>query len=329
MTNKFKLYDGVRNHDFSENTCFLCGAKNGNLTKEHVMPKWLLEEFDLWDKHLTLLNGTVLPYRQLVIPCCKTCNGNYLSKIETEVKNNFFKGPEAVIQMDRMTLFVWVLKIFYGFLYREIFLKIDRNIAESPSIVSPEDMEQFQLLHYILQSVRVPIIFSSIESDIPGSLYVFSVKDVPLSGMEGDIKYDYIDDINNRTIYLRLGKVGIMAAFDMGAQTYEGANYFGQYQSKHLHPIQLAELGSDFFLKASVFHRVPKVIFSESPTGVKFMVMPISGMSNAPVFGTWDKNRKSEMLKLFTKYPMEILRPVEDKVITWLKTENGDFNEIL
>ena len=96
------LYNAIRDHDFSETTCFLCGSdvENNQSSREHVFPKWLLHHFGLWDKPITLLNGTKLAYRQLVIPCCQYCNNECLSSVEREVHERFLKGAAELAAME-------------------------------------------------------------------------------------------------------------------------------------------------------------------------------------------------------------------------------------
>ena len=76
------FYSPFENMIFSYDRCFLCGKKLKRKTVEHVFPKWLMNDFDLWDQKITLLNQTKINYRQLIIPCCKECNNVYLSKVE-------------------------------------------------------------------------------------------------------------------------------------------------------------------------------------------------------------------------------------------------------
>lgn len=317
------LYKAVREHDFSEKTCFLCGADIGMSlrSREHVFPKWLLHHFGLWDKPMTLLNGTKLTYRQLVVPCCQTCNNECLSEIELEVQSRFSTGADAIASMDRERLLIWVLKVFYGLLYRELFLSLDRRDPGAGAIVSAEDMEQFQMLHFVLQSCRVPMQFSIMESDIPASLFVFKLQEPA----NPEMRFDYKDDVVNRTLYLRLGEVGILVAFDMGAQTAPGTEFFSKYQTHPLHPIQFEELGANLFMKARVFNRTPKILISESPQGVNFTVLSIGGISTVPIFGTWEAEDMAEMLMFFLGYPLEAVMPVEGRTATWLENSDGSF----
>jgi hypothetical protein len=273
---------------------------------------------------MTLLNGTKLAYRQLVIPCCQSCNNECLSSIEREVQEHFVKGAAALASMDRGRLLVWVLKIFYGLLYRELFLSFDRRQPGAGNIVSAEDMEQFQLLHFLLQSCRVPMEFSIIDSDIPASIFVFDVQE-PSSE---DLKFDYRDDVVNRTLYLRLGKVGILAAFDMGAQTLPGTEYFSRFQGHSLHPLQFSELGANLFMKARVLNRTPKVMIGESPDRVSFSVLSIAGLSSTPVFGSWEAEEMAKMLMFFLGFPLEVVMPVEGQLATWLTNSDGKLRTI-
>ena len=315
------LYPAVRDHDFSESTCFLCGKNiaEGDDTKEHVFPKWLLKQFGLWDRKIELLNTSTMPYRKLVIPCCQECNNEHLSKVEQDVKSNFYKGAEALRAMDRRTLMLWVLKIFFGLLYREVFLPLDRKDKSAGSIVPSEEMEQFQLLHYMLQACRVPMSFQQMDSDIPASLYVFKVQEPSLDSY----KFDFKDNLRARTMYMRMGKVGILAAFDMGAQTCEGQNFFTPFQQHDLHPTQFEELGANFFMKALKFNRTPKVMFSEGPKGVNFTVAPIAGLSTRPVFDEWTVDEMAEMLIFFTGLPKEVVMPTSNALATCLRIEDG------
>lgn len=317
------LYEAVRRHDFSETICFLCGVRveNEEETREHVFPKWLLHHFDLWDTRITLLNGTEIPYRSLVIPCCKKCNNEHLSSIEEKVKAGFFGGAGKMRQVDRETLMLWILKIFFGLVYRELFLPLERKYPSKGTIVTPEDMEQFQLLHFMLQACRVPMRFSQIESDIPASIFVFDVKE-PANAL---LRFDYKDDITFKTLYLRMGKVGVLVAFDMGAQTYEGYNFFPKYQSHSLHPLQFAELGANLFMKARKFNRDPKVMIAENDKSIDFQVVPIAGLSTRPVFECWGPEEMAEMLMYFLEYPREAVMPIEGRLATWLHKEDGSF----
>jgi len=94
-----RIYSGKR--------CFYCGGLlRGNRTREHVFPRWLQERFGLANQHLTLLNGTLIPYRQLTVPCCQTCNNVYLSKLEKRVQTLLFDSSIAAARRDLKDIYI-------------------------------------------------------------------------------------------------------------------------------------------------------------------------------------------------------------------------------
>lgn len=66
-------------------TCFVCGDFADS--DEHIIPKWIQRRYDLWNQKIRLPNDTTIAYRQLKIPCCKDCNNNVLSRLETRVQD--------------------------------------------------------------------------------------------------------------------------------------------------------------------------------------------------------------------------------------------------
>src|SRR4051812_24886915 len=97
---------------YGREVCFLCGVTltPEQSSYEHVIPKWIQERYELWDQTLMLLNRTQIPYRQLTIPCCMTCNSEHLGKIEAQVQNACDHGAQAVRELPTLTLFLWMGK---------------------------------------------------------------------------------------------------------------------------------------------------------------------------------------------------------------------------
>ena len=317
-----RMFDGVRDHKFADNVCFLCGSNliPGEDSVEHVVPKWLQHRFSLWDVRVHLLNGTAIQYKNLVIPCCKECNSYHLAKVEQQVCASVLAGPAAVMAMDRVVLAQWLLKIFFGFLYRELFLPLDRTRPHKDTIVSPDDMEQFQMLHYILQSARVPMTFRCLGSPVPASVFVFELKEPA----ERKFQFDYKDDVIHRCLQIRMGRVGILAAFDMGLQAVEGAGFFPKYFGRVLHPIQFSELAVNLFSKARKLEINPHLMFVETPGSVIVELMPPGRSPFAPLRTA----EQGEMLAHFTKLPIDVVMPVPDRRITFLEADDGSFRDI-
>lgn len=317
-----ELFDAFEEHDFSLNTCFLCGLRLSNKTRsdEHVFPQWLLRRFGLYSKQIHLLNGTTIPYRQLTIPCCLTCNNKHLSAIERDVRN-VIEGLAPISALDELTLYLWTSKIFYGLLYREVLLPMDRANRTAGSIVSIDEMKNYGMLHVFLQAARLDIDFQCMHARFPASVFAFKVQEPKTM----EARFDFRDDIRSSALYLRLGSVGILAAFDAGAQAYEWRSLYRKYQRYRLHPLQLEELGAAMFYKASLFDRVPKLMVSgDRKKGYQIMIMPLAGLSTRPVFREWDTAIFAEYLSAFTGMPLEHLAPNGgNRIMTFMTSPNS------
>ena len=64
--------------------CMFCGTDQ-NLTKEHVIPKWLIDA-STKKKFTTNINGLSQTYNKTTIPTCANCNNNILGSVEAYVK---------------------------------------------------------------------------------------------------------------------------------------------------------------------------------------------------------------------------------------------------
>lgn len=112
-----ELFEAADEHPLDDHTCFLCGVSLSadNRTDEDVFPQWLLHKFDLWNKRLTLLNGTTIPYRQIRIPCCGSCNNNHLSKLENRIKQKLFSQDFQMAPQVNKIYFFGPPKYYLGF----------------------------------------------------------------------------------------------------------------------------------------------------------------------------------------------------------------------
>lgn len=136
-----------------DDRCFLCGTTD-NITEEHVFPTWLQNRYDLFNERLTLQNGTGIPYRQLKIPACDTCNNVHLGKIEKSVSEAAAAGREAVMALPDETIAIWLGKILFGILRKERSLLFDRSTNTGETIISMELARMLMQVHNRLQSAR-------------------------------------------------------------------------------------------------------------------------------------------------------------------------------
>lgn len=227
---------------YDEMQCFLCldPLTKETRTREHVFPKWLLKRHDMYNESMTLMNGTTIPYRTLTISCCKPCNGHFLSHIEDQVAQAFNGGYEAVTQLDRKLLFVWLAKLFYGLLVKERHSLLDRSDSNGNSILGDEDLQRFATHHLLMQHARGNLEWHSEENGDPFSMFILKCQE---SKEDVKLNFDYIDSFHIPFLAIRSGDVAIIASLqDWGQLARIETNHMEAAQQIALHPLQFTEL---------------------------------------------------------------------------------------
>jgi hypothetical protein len=286
-------------------------------TDEDVIPRWLQKRFGLMNQEMVLPNGTSIRYRQLRIPCCGSCNNRHLSKIERAVRLAFDKGPEAVAALDEQILFLWLGKIFYGLLYKDLFLRMDRKRPRKGPILPRRILDEYRMHYFFLQAIRQPFRF---EPAIPASIVVFKLQ----APDDPALQFEFRDSLALMTVSLRAGTVGILGALQDGrAQRDTLSRWFRMHQGRALHPLQFRELTARFFCRTSLLNRTPKFVSGAGPKEVVVIQSPLQGFSLKPIFDPWDHARYARLLAHMLDVPIDqIFRP-PDQVMTWLLDEKG------
>lgn len=310
------FFDAVLKRQFGPSTCFLCGCRLGrrNRADEHVVPKWVQKRYKLTDQQLHLLNGTTMPYRQLTIPCCFACNNNHLQPLERRISRAVFAGPSAVRALDHHDLFLWLGKIFYGLLYRQLFLPWDRSGKTRGKITNKAILKRYEMHHLFLQSARMPVRFVDFS---PASILVVHTQEPN----DARLAWDFRDELNTMCIACRMGSVGLIAVLqDGGAQ--QPIFPLLRLRRRHLHPLQFREVMAQVMYRAMLLNRTPKYLIADgSPSTV--IQMPLGGFSTKPLYNDWDHNHYAQVLSQITRVPLTDLFRPPDQVMTWLLHPDG------
>jgi hypothetical protein len=298
-------------------SCFLCGCSlvESNATSEHVFPRWAQNRYELWNQQIVLLNRTSIPYRQFTVPCCEDCNKYRLKPLEDSLSQTVEQGREAVLSLGKRLLFLWLGKIFYGTLYKEMMLLFDRSSPQGQRIITPEFARHYRMHRFFLQQAREVV--QPVNFDV-GSIHVFSMQSLPTKRLE----WDFCDNIDSMFVGCRVGRVGLIAVLgDGGAQQFFEDDY-SDVQDIDLHPIQFRELCAQFSYRSILATRTPKYItVSGSPHIVH--QMPLGGFSAKPLFEEWDQAIYAQVLAHYIGEDICHLFSPPDKVMTWLHTPDG------
>jgi len=319
-----KKFDPFDQMTFSYDKCFLCGdSLNGeSYSKEHIYPKWLQNKFDLWDEKLTLLNGTLIPYRSLTIPCCKKCNEIMNIAMEEKIEYAVNAGYNDFILLDEKIIFQWLNKLSYGILFKDLSLKRNRSNPKSESIYTEDALREHRMQFIFLQS----ILYDTKFIDNPWSILIFKV--------DPSFKPDYwaYDNIILRTFMMKMNDIGIFAhLMDNGCQKqmFIEVDIMKELLSKELHPIQFFELCAKLLYKSKLFNRNPfyQILWKEDKLD-SIISTPISGS----IFSEWNQEEYAHCLEFFLKdwgLSFDDIYLGNELVISYLRNEDGSFKNVI
>lgn len=160
--------------------CFLCGASLGSkaFNDEHVIPDWLLREFDLHDKSVTLPNGSSYRYSRYRVPCCVACNSLLGEKVETPISEIIKGGYDRVVQLLQTEgpwrLFAWMNLIFLKTHLKDRSLRFNLDARKgTEKIADYYDWTTMHHLHCVARAYRTG---AAIDHRIMGSVFVLRAK---------------------------------------------------------------------------------------------------------------------------------------------------------
>ncbi len=187
--------------------CFICGINPSvaEFNNEHILPNWLLKEYKLHERQLTLPNKTGFKYSQYTIPCCKNCNDMMGKLIEEPIRNLVVQGSEKVNSYlrenkiyTRMLITTWMALIFIKTHLKDNSLRFNRDKREPDTRISGNyTWEDLHHLHCIGRSFYTGC---EISPDVLGSFCV-----LPVSHEQTTERFDWIDLTYSQTMFLRLG----------------------------------------------------------------------------------------------------------------------------
>lgn len=117
------------------NGCLICGAfpHDKQFNDEHIVPRWLLKRYNLFDKTVILPTGEHRHYRSYTVPCCVECNSLLGVRVETPVSQLLDGKFEDVVQrLDEVNLsllFTWLSLLFFKVHLKDRTVRITRIVG--------------------------------------------------------------------------------------------------------------------------------------------------------------------------------------------------------
>jgi hypothetical protein len=225
--------------------CFICGAdpKSKNFNDEHIIPKWVLRRFGLFDKEITLPNGDKKKYTNYRVPCCVECNTVLGRDIETPV-SELLDGDFAAIS-SRLTneavdlLFVWTSLVFLKTHLRDQAVRIEKDRRKGDAVIG--DGYDWTTMHHIHAVARSAYTKARLGGSVVGSIRLYEITDNLTTET-----FDYVDFTLDHTLVVRIGSIGIVATLnDAGAADHAWSERLSVVAGP-ICEIQLREIGAMF-----------------------------------------------------------------------------------
>ncbi len=195
------------------NCCFICGASPNEkqFNDEHIFPEWLLREFALFDRYVTLPNGARFKYGRYKIPCCADCNSLMARSVEEPVRDLLHQGHSAVSDHFRreggLMFFVWIALIFLKTHLRDrhFNMTLDRRVSQEPI----SSRYEWESLHHIHTVARCFVTRATIQREVFGTCFVLPAK--VENGLE---PFDVADLYDAQVALVRCHDVAVLTVFN-------------------------------------------------------------------------------------------------------------------
>lgn len=238
----------------SEDHCFVCGFQLNAVSKEHILPDWLLRREALHSKTITLPNGARTSYGRYVVPCCPPCNASLSSEYEDPISKAFrggFRTFSQFFEKEPLKVFCWLALIYFKTHLKDLYFKrfFDPSLGEE-KIASLYHWPDFHHIHALF---RANLVGNKIDPSIIGSMVLMEI-----SLDEKQDSFDYRDHHITQSIFLRSGDVGVCAIFDDCCQALAMIEDIVGVPEK-IGPLQCLEILTD--MQAAALHLMNRPLF--------------------------------------------------------------------
>lgn len=226
------------------NACFVCGVspEEAEFNDEHIVPRWVLRRFGLFDKEITLPTGERRKYGGYRVQCCSKCNSLLGDQVETPVSQLLLGTYEEVCHRleephAEELLFTWLSLLFLKIHLKDGKVPVHRDRRRGTSVIG--DAYEWEVLHHIHAVARSPYTGARLHQGVVGSVCVYEVH------TSGDREqYDYVNFTNEHTLAVQVGNIGIVAALtDAGAARIAWLKHLAAIDGP-LNNIQLREVAA-------------------------------------------------------------------------------------
>lgn len=199
--------------------CFICGCNRGSQTfnDEHVIPDWVLREFELQNHQIGLPNSFGLHYSKYKVPCCISCNSLLGKSIETPISKIFKGGYRSVLEHIKRhgpwLFYLWLSLVFFKTHLKDRALRFALDTRKKAGKIA--DHYDWNTMHHIHCIVRACYTHVPLDSRVIGSFFLLPAK----IGTHIE-PYDFADLYFSKSVFIRFREIAMFCVLDDACATY-------------------------------------------------------------------------------------------------------------
>lgn len=286
----YSIEDFINNICLSD-SCFICGTKKADVefNNEHVLPKWLLKRYNLFNEGIGLSNRKTVKYSQYKIKCCKKCNTLLGNKIETPISNGLkgeYEQVKKFIEENHNLVCIWLTLIAFKTFLNDRRFKFDYE--NDTKISDFYDYKGFHHLHCVIRSIYTGC---QIDKFVLGSLFI-------LPTTNKDNYFDYIDSYEFHSSYINLGGISLIYIYnDAEYIKFRQTKYMEYVGTKKFNIIQCRELYCKMSYLNTIIKNRPK--FSTGLNKDKNTLTIFPTIDRDMTLNTFNKKSYGELLYFY------------------------------
>jgi hypothetical protein len=184
----------------------------------------------------------------LTIPCCKACNNEYLSSLEQIISPAVEQGYDEFKKLPSDTIFLWLAKLYFGLIYKHLYLYANIRNPSAGNIVTEDDMKDFFMHHLYLQGIRRK--HESIDFN-PYSIFIFKLDKAHT------FNWDFIYEHQSYFLVLRMGDIGVISLLQDGGATSFLKKALSKYDNIVLSESNFKEIAAFIFYHFTLLENKP------------------------------------------------------------------------
>lgn len=196
----------------NKEVCFICGADKTKkkFNDEHIIPKWILKRFGLFNHTISLPNNVEFKYSRYLLKCCSECNSFLGKNIEDIISSGLgdnYEKASIFFEENKKLIFIWLCLLITKTHLKDRSFKYDLR-----KDIKIGDMYEWEALHHIHCVARSLYTGCKLKESVIGTIIL-----LPCHEYIQTESFDYMDRFYEGIVLVRLGPYFILAVLnDLG-----------------------------------------------------------------------------------------------------------------